>query len=190
MGDEERMAAIEMRIGSLEKAIEMLSKKVNMDEQVKDEPKVVQQITNDNNSNSITQSPLDDKTKWIHSVDRDTYEYLVKSQRCPIYGGERHLTCQNGYTIVKYKDIARVMRVRVKRYMCKTCKNTFLQPLHDMHSLHLITRRLGHKIQNEISETRLRGNNKLPRGTIKRIATNNGVDQKIVSSLINLNDNY
>ena len=183
VSDDERFAAIEMRLGSLERMLERLlqerGRDVPKDEIIDSEKREIDVVKKDE---KIT-NQLDNREKWYYDQEKNIYEYLVNTKRCPVKGGDLHRICRNGSVVVKYKDVGREVRVRVRRYLCKNCKNSFLQALPDMHNHHKITMMLRDAIRASVGAV-IDKNNKMPRGSLKRISEEHGVDQKVVTSVV------
>lgn len=73
-------------------------------------------------------------------------EYDVLPESCPLCGVVGRLY-KHGAKIVPYKEAPAfgqpvVVHVKVKRFRCRECSGTFMQPLPDMHPTRQITNRL------------------------------------------------
>ncbi len=85
-------------------------------------------------------------------------------------------------TPIRGKRVA--IHIKRQRYRCIDCNQTFYEPLHDMHDNHFATVRFVEYIEQEVL-----------RNTFTSVATNVGVDEKLVRNIFNafndrLNQNY
>lgn len=105
-------------------------------------------------------------------------EYDILPESCPLCGVVARLY-KHGTKVVPYKDAPAfgkplVVNVKVKRFRCRECGGTFMQPLPDMHPTRQVTRRLADHL---IEQCNSRNYAEMSRET--------GVDESVVRAICN-----
>jgi len=105
-------------------------------------------------------------------------EYDVLPESCPLCGVVGRLY-KHGAKIVPYKEAPAfgqpvVVHVKVKRFRCRECSGTFMQPLPDMHPTRQITNRLAEHL---IEQCNTRNYAEMSRET--------GVDESVIRAVCN-----